>query len=564
MGTRILLADDSITIQKVVNLTFADEGIEVIAVSNGDVAERRLEEVKPDLVLADIFMPGKNGYELCDAIKQNAQFRNVPVVLLVGAFEPFDQAEARRVRADAHLTKPFESRTLVETVRRLTKSSGLAAGPLASLPEFDTREESREKTEESYPSPLDSSRVPVLDLSAMSHGLETSPVAASRTTEELASSAHAGGAEDFDFAVIELPRRETETTIVAPNHNQFDMVEDSFEQPGADIQEMTLDFDHSEALEAAAIESTTSIQQPTIHVDIEGEAEEWQEHKVLETARLDSLETGWERAADSAFEPARAQFDAHDNSADAAGAMNEPSGSTLLAVDEPLGDVLLDEADLAHAYSANSSEPLSAPDRIDESRTEETQFDFEPSVTATDEHLNWTSSRAGVYSTAQLDSVVMPEASADYLAEKSFDESKENGHLSFASSSTWSEVEARFTPIDIEAVAVEESEITPSVNKPETGFAFSSDTLDHSAELESFSAVQASSNAGPSSSSAGATRTPELSPGAIEEIVRRVIAEMSDSVVREVAWEVVPDCVERVIGQLTRESLSREAQIKSL
>jgi CheY-like chemotaxis protein len=119
MGSKILLADDSITIQKVVNLTFADEGIEVISVSNGDMAERRLQEVDPDLVLADIFMPGKNGYELCEAIKQNAQFRDVPVVLLVGAFEPFNESEARRVRADAHLTKPFESRVLVETVKSL-------------------------------------------------------------------------------------------------------------------------------------------------------------------------------------------------------------------------------------------------------------------------------------------------------------------------------------------------------------------------------------------------------------------------------------------------------------
>src|SRR6267142_5362719 len=134
MGSRILLADDSITIQKVVNLTFADEGIEVVAVSNGDLAERRLNEVRPDLVLADIFMPGKNGYELCEFIK-NSQFRNVPVVLLVGAFEPFDQAEARRVRADAHLTKPFESRTLVETVRRLISATGqVTTGPIAPMP----------------------------------------------------------------------------------------------------------------------------------------------------------------------------------------------------------------------------------------------------------------------------------------------------------------------------------------------------------------------------------------------------------------------------------------------
>lgn len=124
MASRILLADDSITIQKVVNLTFADEGIEVVAVSNGEMAERRLNEIDPDLVLADIFMPGKNGYELCEHIKQSPQFQNVPVVLLVGAFEPFDQNEARRVKADAHLTKPFESRNLVETVRKLIKDSG--------------------------------------------------------------------------------------------------------------------------------------------------------------------------------------------------------------------------------------------------------------------------------------------------------------------------------------------------------------------------------------------------------------------------------------------------------
>lgn len=140
MANRILLADDSITIQKVVNLTFADEGIEVVAVSNGDQAERRLADVQPDLVLADIFMPGKNGYELCETIKESAQYHNIPVVLLVGAFEPFDQAEARRVKADAHLTKPFESRTLVDTVRKLISArSQPRTGPLPALPVPDAK-----------------------------------------------------------------------------------------------------------------------------------------------------------------------------------------------------------------------------------------------------------------------------------------------------------------------------------------------------------------------------------------------------------------------------------------
>ncbi|MEW6729869.1 MAG: response regulator [Acidobacteriota bacterium] len=133
MGRKILLADDSITIQKVVNLTFSDEGIDVVTVGNGELAVRKLNDVKPDIVLADIYMPGKNGYEVCEYIKTNSQFAHIPVLLLVGAFEPFDQAEALRVKADGHLTKPFESRALVATVTRLLTQAPVVA-PVASQP----------------------------------------------------------------------------------------------------------------------------------------------------------------------------------------------------------------------------------------------------------------------------------------------------------------------------------------------------------------------------------------------------------------------------------------------
>src|SRR5216683_1001346 len=206
MGSRILLADDSITIQKVVNLTFADEGIEVIAVSNGDLAERRLNEVKPDLVLADIFMPGKNGYELCEVIKQNPQFRNVPVVLLVGAFEPFDQAEAKRVRADAHLTKPFESRTLVETVRRLISASGGATtGPIAPMP---SPGEGREDMHRANPMPpqMTSPNAPKLDPSEMmaDHSVQRAS-SSSRKTGELASSLADAAPGVFNIGLTDMP-----------------------------------------------------------------------------------------------------------------------------------------------------------------------------------------------------------------------------------------------------------------------------------------------------------------------------------------------------------------------
>lgn len=124
MSTRkLLLADDSITIQKVVNLTFADEGIEVITFGDGDAALDGIEEIKPDIVLADVNMPGLNGYQLCELIRGNEATKSVPVVLLVGSFEPFDKDEADRVGADRYLTKPFSSiAELVATVNDLLKN----------------------------------------------------------------------------------------------------------------------------------------------------------------------------------------------------------------------------------------------------------------------------------------------------------------------------------------------------------------------------------------------------------------------------------------------------------
>jgi CheY-like chemotaxis protein len=134
-GRKLLLADDSITIQKVVDLTFADEGVSVVSVNNGREAIEQLEEFAPDVVLADVFMPQMNGYELCEYIKQNEKLKHIPVMLLVGSFEPFDEAEARRVGADDTLTKPFQSiRRLIDKVSTLV--SGRPAGQEASTEEL--------------------------------------------------------------------------------------------------------------------------------------------------------------------------------------------------------------------------------------------------------------------------------------------------------------------------------------------------------------------------------------------------------------------------------------------
>lgn len=124
MSRRILLADDSVTIQKVIELTFMDGDYEVRAVGNGDEAIALLESVDPEVVIADVHMPGANGYEV--ARRAKALRRDRPVLLLVGTFEPFDEAEARASGADRHLKKPFDSQELLQIVDDLLASGSPA------------------------------------------------------------------------------------------------------------------------------------------------------------------------------------------------------------------------------------------------------------------------------------------------------------------------------------------------------------------------------------------------------------------------------------------------------
>lgn len=120
---KILLADDSITIQKVISITFASEDYDLIIVGDGDSAVEKAKEVKPDLILADVAMPGKNGYEVCEAVKNDPDLASIPVMLLAGTFEPLSDEEASRVRADDHIVKPFESEVLIQKVRDLLERS---------------------------------------------------------------------------------------------------------------------------------------------------------------------------------------------------------------------------------------------------------------------------------------------------------------------------------------------------------------------------------------------------------------------------------------------------------
>jgi len=124
--SRILLADDSPHAQRMGERILRDEGFEVVSLTDGNAAMLRLADVDPDLILADVFLPGKSGFELCRHVKNEPRFKHVRVVLTAGLLEPFDEDEAKRAGCDAILKKPFEASKVVSTIDPLVKEAQLS------------------------------------------------------------------------------------------------------------------------------------------------------------------------------------------------------------------------------------------------------------------------------------------------------------------------------------------------------------------------------------------------------------------------------------------------------
>jgi CheY-like chemotaxis protein len=196
---KLLLADDSPTVQKVVSLTFSDEDFEVVAVGTGAQALAEIERDVPDIILADVHMPAPDGYELCARIKREERTRRVPVMLLVGSFEPFDEAEARRSGADEVLTKPFQS------IRELVNKVGVLLGAQPEAKTANTRAgevDEDDATGELRPvatAATDATRAHAPTANA--HGVEASADESAQAEHHVASPTFAD--LDFDDADIE-------------------------------------------------------------------------------------------------------------------------------------------------------------------------------------------------------------------------------------------------------------------------------------------------------------------------------------------------------------------------
>ena len=136
MPHRLLLADDSVTIQRVIELTFAEEDVNVTAVGDGQQAIDQIQTEPPDIVLTDIVMPGPDGYEVAAFVKGNAATAHIPVVLLTGAYEPVDEARAKAIGCDGVMVKPFEPQMVINRVQELLagrRPASLWTAPLDGL-----------------------------------------------------------------------------------------------------------------------------------------------------------------------------------------------------------------------------------------------------------------------------------------------------------------------------------------------------------------------------------------------------------------------------------------------
>lgn len=167
---KILLADDSITIQKVVELTFSEDDYQVTCVSNGIQALKKITEWRPDVVLLDVIMPERNGYDVCEEMKRNPATAQIPVLLLSGTFEPFDQKRADAAGSNGHLTKPFESQALVSKVEELLV--GAPDVPADTPTGVDTMPEGRMNPVEP---PDPGTHIPVSDASVSAEGAAIQP-----------------------------------------------------------------------------------------------------------------------------------------------------------------------------------------------------------------------------------------------------------------------------------------------------------------------------------------------------------------------------------------------------
>jgi CheY-like chemotaxis protein len=495
-GRRLLLADDSATIQKVVELTFSDEGLEVITVSDGQQAIEKLDEIVPDIVLADIFMPGLNGYQVCEYIKRTERFRHIPVMLLVGSFEPFDEAEARRVGADDYLTKPFQSiRALVGKVGNLLSGGGKGSEDaptrkLSPLPEAG--HENRPDEESIKRATADTAPLP-------QHEQEVT---------QRSSSAHEGS-----FADLSMDDQMIETTPAS----------------GYSSADSSARETHEEARPTAQY-SAADLTEAGISLAVESESAPEPQGEVAASGEYAPVPIG---------EPSPAAVGGHSQAA---------SRASNMAASE---DALLDLGDIEPSAAMTEADDFFL-DLLDESPEQARQR--APTLTGTPEpqiEADRSSSTA-----EELDA----HARADYEEETAQAEPQaqefvepqvlsEETDTNFAIIDDGASLIGEYQPAQEASPPVHEdssadAQLAPTMRLPD----------DFQADRTPSEMVEAESSAAAGAPPVtGQITLEQLSPEVIDAIARRAVEHLSARVVEQIAWEVVPDLAELLIKRRLEE-----------
>ena len=306
---KILVADDNSNIQRMVGLALKDQGIEVVAVGNGEAAVRKISELRPDLVLADVFMPVRNGYEVCEYVKKDTSLAHIPVILLVGAFDPLDEQEAQRVGADGVLKKPFvPPDPLIAMVKAALQRAGIPLEPAA--PEKSAAPPQRKAADLLPRTPPPPAATPVSPLAGVSFSTPLAPVAPT------ASSGSSGGPAPFapvigDESFVDGPPRPEPVKIDAAKHmlafgnllesRTEEAAEDTENVKAADWRALDEPDDVPEEEEEEVKESAPSWRRDGgegafVSEDGSGPVKDWRESAEIQSAGRQSARETWEQA----------------------------------------------------------------------------------------------------------------------------------------------------------------------------------------------------------------------------------------------------------------------------
>jgi CheY-like chemotaxis protein len=540
---KLLLADDSPTIQKVISLTFGDEEFEVVAVGDGAQALRALaEDPPPDVVLADVVMPGPDGYELCERIKRDERLKNIPVVLLVGTFEPFNEAEARRVGADTVLTKPFQS------IRNLVGKVGSLLGGGEAKP--DEHADARATQGETH-ARGDAEARPVPDALAADSFEE--PLG--RRAEDPAASFADLGSDD---ELIEARPAEAFGATPTFAHAREESREEPRDATPAAAEPPDPDFEAEPAFEAAA--PVASVEGDEGDGDFILAVEETDESEPAFTTQPEEIVMTEPNPSQTSFEARATNSAAADDALLDLGQVDAPAATS--EADDFILDLGFDDEPTAQAGGGVLDSPFEdvpapaqawadAPSAFAEAAHGERPRAFEPPASF-EPPPSFDSSH----------NFAQPEASVVRDEEPWRDVVVQDGPQGFAfggeepqamSAAPRGFVEPEVVPADEPVPAAVESEFTdgsvegdlPRTPAAQTSFAEEPSTAGF-AVMEGHTRVEEPLSAD------------QLSPQAIDAIARRVVELMSDKVVREIAWEVVPELAEILIKQKLEGEKSRQ------